>query len=933
LYCIAAFRGERVAHLWYDTIEAAARAIEAIDAKGDTVYHACASFHDKSRKSTAAAYARSFWLDLDVGDGPNKFPTLSSAASLLKKFLTDANLPNPSMLISSGGGIHVYWVADADIPIDVWRPIAADLKRLTLQHKFFADPSRTADAASILRPVGSHNRKYAPSPVVAPIMTNGKVLSVETFTAAIRSTLVAAPIKPRAGTPDINADFGIKRDFPPADAERIAAGCRQMRAMRDTRGNLPEPVWYAGLQVLAHCADGARVAHAWSQGHPSYSASETDAKFEQVKGFGPTLCATFESRNPDGCKRCPSYGKVASPVLLGAPLPGIPQNPPEEGFSGTQEADIPLEGALVPEGFLRSPTGPIFYVRKPKDGEAPPPPVLVSSFDIYANELAHDDQAHCEMMLIRANSPATGATEFALPTTVLAADKDLEVALRKHHAKPANIKAMRQYLSMQVDLIEKHRQPRRYYVTMGWKDQGRQFVWGNRVFHADGTTELVTIADGLKATAEAMTPTGDLQAWIDLTDAFNVPEFVAHAFMFAACAGAPLMRFTGHAGALINAVGNTNSGKSSMARFGLSIFGDYERIKLKQRDTENAKVARIAQLGSLPAYIDEITNEDPGKLSDFVYEISQGRSKLRLDRAGVEKPTYEWNTLALSSSNTAMSQRLMLSKANPEAERMRLLEFPLQTVGAFTPALGERVFRTCSCNYALAAEKYLAYIVTHQVLITDELKKVHDELRRRTESRGVERMWSAAAASAIYALVVLKRLKLSNIEVGPVLDFVVRSIKDERSSVDQDRFDPLDNLGTYLNQFAFGRLTIHEEIQPNGKVKRFSVERMPTRELVMRFDTSKRKLWIDARHYRAWLAERHESWAGQLPFMRSNRLYGGERKINLGAGTPMTSAMTQCYEFDMAAPAFGETLMAVVTSDGGFDQRTHANTIEARGPL
>ena len=67
-------------------------------------------------------------------------------------------LPTP-MLVSSGYGVHVYFTLDQDIDGAEWMSTAAILKALLNNEKVLADPSRTADVASILRPVGTTNKK------------------------------------------------------------------------------------------------------------------------------------------------------------------------------------------------------------------------------------------------------------------------------------------------------------------------------------------------------------------------------------------------------------------------------------------------------------------------------------------------------------------------------------------------------------------------------------------------------------------------------------------------------------------------------------------------------------------------------------------------------------------------------------------------------
>jgi hypothetical protein len=59
--------------------------------------------------------------------------------------------------------------------------------------------------------------------------------------------------------------------FEPSFAAPIVARCEQVRALRDAKGNLIEPLWHANLGVLAYTLDGDLLAHEWSSGDPRYT--------------------------------------------------------------------------------------------------------------------------------------------------------------------------------------------------------------------------------------------------------------------------------------------------------------------------------------------------------------------------------------------------------------------------------------------------------------------------------------------------------------------------------------------------------------------------------------------------------------------------------------------------------------------------------------
>lgn len=144
------------------------RCIESIDEKH--IYFALAGFKAnsisgfKGRSQENVLYLRALWLDIDVKkDDPKAYPTKKVAGEALGAFIEVTGLPSP-LVVVSGGGLHVYWPLEADVSREQWKRVANSLKRATASFGLLADHSRTTDEASILRPVGTFNRKIENKP-------------------------------------------------------------------------------------------------------------------------------------------------------------------------------------------------------------------------------------------------------------------------------------------------------------------------------------------------------------------------------------------------------------------------------------------------------------------------------------------------------------------------------------------------------------------------------------------------------------------------------------------------------------------------------------------------------------------------------------------------------------------------------------------------
>jgi hypothetical protein len=258
---------------------------------------------------------RSFWLDIDCGDG-KPYATAKEGVVALHAFCAAVGIPMP-LTVASGNGLHAYWTLTEDISVEQWRDTAMMLRLATQYNEFHVDNSRTTDVASVLRPAGSHHRKADPKKV--RVVHAGAPVAHQVIHSALQEHLTALGFNPQveSSSSNLNSDLTGGQEFPPAYAERIVNGCGVMQQMRDTNGNIDQPTWYAMLGVLAFCEDGEQYAHAWSSGHPNYSEQETATKLSQASKYKPTTCAKISSCAPDVCKLCRHNGQINSPIALG----------------------------------------------------------------------------------------------------------------------------------------------------------------------------------------------------------------------------------------------------------------------------------------------------------------------------------------------------------------------------------------------------------------------------------------------------------------------------------------------------------------------------------------------------------------------------------------------------------------------------------------
>lgn len=160
----------------------AAEAYMTSAAKTDDVYFGMGLLKEPPQRgrgrSSDVAYISAFHADFDIApDGANVHAqsALPRSPDDLIAFLTEAQIPQPTMMVNSGNGIHAYWVMDepqcladpsdreqAGKLLQDFQKSVIGLARQKRGWKF----DSTADLARVLRWPGTFNHKTNPPKLV-----------------------------------------------------------------------------------------------------------------------------------------------------------------------------------------------------------------------------------------------------------------------------------------------------------------------------------------------------------------------------------------------------------------------------------------------------------------------------------------------------------------------------------------------------------------------------------------------------------------------------------------------------------------------------------------------------------------------------------------------------------------------------------------------
>ena len=300
---------DRLSPCWSQTREELIQKAKSIRKNGKNVYVAVSVFSQKERKAEFSLGSKVIHMDRDCGEG-KEFPEQKDAWEAIYK-ASDALGVFP-LVIDSGNGLQDFILLDRFVTREEWKKLCLAVAQLNSVHGCKYDTAVVGDAARFMRLPGTRNFRNPSSPKKAQILHHGQRVNVDDLKERLanvrqhKPTEAALPSQaPRKSDTGNDEFLPPPINHPPFSAVEVADNCAQMALMRDTRGNLMEPLWYAGLQVVKFSIEGETLAHEWSEGHPNYSREETDGRLKRLDSMtGPTTCSRFKGLNPSVCESC-----------------------------------------------------------------------------------------------------------------------------------------------------------------------------------------------------------------------------------------------------------------------------------------------------------------------------------------------------------------------------------------------------------------------------------------------------------------------------------------------------------------------------------------------------------------------------------------------------------------------------------------------------
>jgi hypothetical protein len=563
----------------------------------------------------------------------------------------------------------------------------------------------------------------------------------------------------------------------------------------------------------------------------------------------------MEALNPEGCKDCPYKGSIGSPLALGHRVKGLP---PEQ-----MPASMPaLPAALAPYAWSE---GGIWYTPPPemnKKGKwVQNDPFLICPTIFYPVARLYG-KAEGAVLTMRAVLPRDEEREFDLPVKHIAATDKFREILSMQDILPASpsqtyVTRMADYMIKWNEYLKNAQTAELMQTQMGWTENHESFILGHQEVTFQGKVKRAAAATSIRAIAKMLDPVGSYALWKKSANALNQPGLEQLMFGLMCGFGSPLMEFTRPLtpGVSVCYTGESGGGKSGTLYSGLSIWGDPQQIGPNHRNaTANALIGRYLNLKNIFMGLDEVHNIEGKELSQFLFAVSTGKPKIRMQSSinaerELERPA---RLICMMNSNTDLNMVLRMNKADPEGESSRFIQFLFRKPEMFDlePHRAPEIINPFNENYAHAGVEYIQNVYKTGIdAVRDRMDYWGKKFDVTYNAGTKDRFYRSLITTSFTGAEIAYKAGIVDIDLPRMYKCVMDDLIDERDKTRSHAMNYEEVLNTFLNE-NIGRF-----LKMDGN----RVVDMPSslREFVGRKEIDTRLVYVHRDTFRKWMA--HES--------------------------------------------------------------------------
>lgn len=919
-------------------------------AAGADIYFCLSSQNNDSghRARHTALGVAALWMDIDIK--PDTYASREDALAALMYFCRLVEIPEPSVLISTGGGLHAYWYSDRTLTTNEWQPYADALKTVAKNASLKIDAGVTGDISRVLRVPGTNNYKYDPPRPVKLLASycNGKR---HDFAVTFAGILGMAPASTSGATilpfpiasgfadlpPQPLGQGVIVRELPPLPFEPIKAECGWLREAYETGGKeYDNNQWNLTTLAATFLQNGRDYAHRFGDQHPTYVLDKTDEMYDRKvrerktnPNIGWPQCKTIADLNSKHCATCSHLKQAKSPLNIGYEAIGPDIDNEEMRLLG---GSCPPELRL-PEGFCIDEKGRIcafFPTRVAGRKVQPGRLVLCLLTQIKDPSFQFKDGQYG--LGFSSSTEITGWGAVFLSSANCRLGKIIAYLSEKFVLVATGKEAAEMTEKFMVSWLDKLRQEdkaARDQGTMGWRYENSErvgFVYGGKLFHENGT-EIPLIGATDDEFRSWYAPQGKSEVWRQaaklLTDRKRPELDIIISIAFAA----PLATFAGTLyGAMLSVWGEPGTSKSTAQQVAAAVWGHPKQTRESLNSTPKSVQRRLGLCRNLPAYWDDVQDERHQlALFDCMFVAAEGAEGGRLNPDATMKARLEWQTLMVACSNASFVEYLIKKQKSTTAGMRRVFEIEFNKgepePGIINAVDAGRIFQQLERNFGTVGVEYAKLLAREHREINLMVADTINHFSQRVQGTGDESYWWGICGVLIVGATLANRLG-AELDVDAMEEFLVetflrnRKIRGTEGTEGGSYENTEQTLTAFLNLFVGSGNTIFVDRMYESRYTAVHEVHKPDtgHPIYVQIARDERKLVFSKRAFREFMNKNEiqprQVFNGLIKFFHAK-----EARLTLGAGTVYAQTQELCIEIFIPVGQF-EPLQQVLHAHG-----------------
>lgn len=926
----------RVIQRFHTSIEELIGSTESPPAGVWNTYYLVAVTRAENRKKESIQQHKAFFLDFDL----KSYPTKTEIATAIRQFYETFELPRPS-IVDSGNGLHAYWILEETVTTYEWLKVAEHLKQLCVEHKIFADPTVTADPARIMRVPDTMNVKDVTDPKECTVPYIGTPISLESFKIAIGysegdsfDTLEARfmGVDPMMDSATQNLlGQGLHKELVQGLKLSLNGyGCEYLRMAYLHQEHMSEPQWRSALSIAQHCSDSAKGIHFISNKHPNYNKTDTITKAASIPA--PHTCEMFRTafsqlppplpqptEGKSFCDSCRHKKDIKSPIMLCvtqelATAEDSTITTVDADTGATIEVQVPIH--TYPQPYYGLKGGGVFKRVRVDDLEASGDEDVslqylqgkkIYDYHIWVDSL-QVDPVDGEVIVVCLKQPRQDLVRFSIPFNQITALSVFTEVMSTYGVSAPNYKELMDYFKAFVVKLQNEFTKTVCPASFGWDENYSSFVLGSRRYLSTGEVEFclpssamqdASVLYGMRNLRDVPGATDDIKrqtmlaSFKEIIKLYSRPGNEARLFTVFVSMGSPLFAFFDNIDGMVLHLTNKESGvgKSTVQHVANAVWGiPNNQTLMSLSDTKLAILQRLGVLRHVAMCIDELTTVEADKLCQFIFDISQGRGRHRMEANTnrMRQNVTSWRVPVITSGNNGLHQLMTKHKMVADGEAMRTLELEitrdLTLSNAEGKAITDRLFSTdIMMGYGIAGDILLRYYVPHADECRAKLMKVREQFDRDASLTQRERFYSALCAIALVAAEISKDLGFHDIDMEAFYQWTIEMCKHSAAAAATARIPLVEQFKEFLHEMSPNTLIT---TQVDSKI---AIMQAPATNQItyVRIMKDKDLIYIMQTKLRSWCTDRSIPYNDVLEMIEKHCQGARDKRCNFDLSNPV----------------------------------------------